>query len=72
MLSTEQGKLCVHLLAVLAVHHPHLSTNLILHLSQQKRVGVRHNSALLQPYMDPKSENTLSVSVYALNIHRCF
>lgn len=41
----------VHLLAVLAVHHPHLPANLVLQLSQQKRVCMGHNCTLLQPYM---------------------
>lgn len=41
-----------HSLAILAVHHSNLPSDFILHLSQQKRVSMRHHCTLLQPYME--------------------
>lgn len=53
IISVQQHKLlwCFvqHLLAVLAVHHPHLPADLILQLSQQQRVSMGHNCTLLEP-----------------------
>lgn len=48
-LGVKEHVAVLHLLAVLAVHHPHLPANFILQLRQQQRVCVAHRCTLLQP-----------------------